>query len=117
MKYLIFSSQQEAVTANLKIFENLARSKSKVCRTSTDAMVDPRDIKDGDLVAKVYVIPGYKKNSAQLDSGETTAYAVIHKCDNGSGYVIPKPEDKLMAGVLYDSIEEYDAEWYADEII
>lgn len=112
----MFSAQAEAVAANLQIFENLARSKSEVVRTATDEVVDPSTVAAGDLVAMVYVLPGYKAGQI-AEEGQTTAWAKIHECENSAGYVIPKPDDALMTGVVYDSIEDYDAAWYPDETI
>lgn len=116
-KYLLFSAQSEAVAANLAIYENIARSKSEVVRTATSEVINPSAINIGDLVAMIYTIPGYKQGSLQLSKGYTTSYATIHECANSDGYVIPKPVDALMAGVIYDSIEDYKAEWYQDEIV
>jgi len=116
MEYLLFSAQDEAVAANIKIFENYARSMPKVYRTLTDELVDPADIADGDLVAMIYAIPGERNGEVNKDA-ETTQWAKIHQCDNGDGYVIPKPLDEHMGGVVYDSIEESNTEWWANEII
>ncbi len=117
IKYLVFSSQEEAVTANLKIYENLARTKAEVIRSANDEVIDPSTVADGDLVAMVYTMPGYKNGAIQIEDGNTTAYALIHECENSDGYVIPKPIDSLMTGVVYDSIEDYNAAWYPDETI
>lgn len=116
-RYLMFSTQAEVVAANLQIFENLARSKGEVIRTATDEVVDPSTVATGDLAAMVYVIPGYRAGTIDLEEGQTTAWAKIHKCENSAGYVIPKPDDALMTNVVYDSIEDYDAAWYPDETI
>lgn len=112
-KWLLFADSGDAVAANLKIYENLARLKTEVVRTATDEVVDPVTIPDGDIVSMVYVMPGYTQGAIQ-SSGYTTAYAQIHECDNGAGFVIPKPVDNLMTGVVYDSIETDTTGWYAD---
>lgn len=116
-QFLMFSSQEEAVTANLKLFENLARTKAQVLRTATDELVDPATIAAGDLVAMVYAIPGFKQGVAQLEDGLTTKYGNIIQCDNGAGYVLQKPDDSLMTGVVYDTIEDEDQAWYPNEVI
>ena len=110
-KYLLYADINDAVTANLKIFENYARTKPEVIRTATDEVIDPASIADGDLVSMVHVIPGYTRGAIQQE-GYTTSYATIHECVNGAGYVIPKPITDLMTGVTYDSIEDRDELWY-----
>ena len=112
-KYLLFADSGDAAEANLKIYENLARLKTEVVRTATDEVVDPVTIPDGDIVSMVYTIPGYTQGTLQSE-GYTTAYAEIHECDNGDGFVMPKPIDALMTGVTYDSIETDTTGWYAD---
>ena len=113
-KWLLFADINDAVAANIKIFENLARTKAEVVRTATDEMVDPVTIPDGDLVSMVYVMPGYTKGVTQ-DEGYTTSYATIHACENGAGFVIPKPVTELMTGVTYDSIETDTTGWYPED--
>ena len=110
-KYLLYADINDAVTANIQIFENYARTKPEVIRTATDEVIDPATIADGDLVAMVHVVPGYTKGALQSE-GYTTGYATIHECVNGAGFVIPKPIDDLMTGVTYDSIEDRDELWY-----
>lgn len=115
--YLVFSTIEKAIAANLQIFENYARSKSEVIRTATDDIVDPSTISAGGLIAMIYVIGGYRQNQLQLSEGHTTSWAKIHECVNGDGHVIPKPDDSLMTGVVYDSMAAYNQEWYTDETI
>ena len=114
--YLEFSDLDAAVNANMLIFENLARTSSKTLRTSTDSLVDVTDVPAGDLLAEVYVIPGYNAGAARLDAqGSTTKWAQIHERFDASGkYVIPKPPSNMDAGVIDATEIEYSDDWYED---
>ena len=111
-KYLLFSTQQKAVEANLVCYENLARSKPKVIRSLTEEEINPSTVPTGELVAMVYTIPGYTEESIEVTEGQTKSWSIIHQCLNIAGYVIPKPIDSLMTNVVYDSIVDYDENWY-----
>lgn len=117
--HLTFGSIVDAASANMKIFENYARSKTHVLRTATSEMVPVDGIAAGELLALVYVVPSTKNGVTVTDGqGQSDKWAEIQENAGKPGtYFFIKPDDSLMAGVVFDTEEEPTAEWYPDEDI
>ena len=115
---LTFNALEKAISANLQIFENYARTFSHVLRTATDELVETSSIADGELLSMVYVIPGYKGGEPVLDGqGGTTKWADIQeRVDVPGVYFFEKPDDSLMTNVVFDTKEEKAEGWTGNEI-
>ena len=114
---LTFNTLEKATEANLQIFENYARTFGHVLRTSTDELVEVSNIPKGELVAMVYLIPGYKQGNPQIEGdGGTSKWAdVKERADESGVFFFQKPDDSLMTDVVFDSEEEIGEGWTENE--
>lgn len=122
--YLVFLTLQQAATAVEAIYANMvaAVDSPDLVNVATDQIVDKDDITPAEAVqvdASDRNYPVFGRNAAttekDLTSGYTTAWAIPQQRVTDAKYVAPKPTDALMAGVVYDSVEEYDPAWFTSD--
>lgn len=118
--YLVFQTEQEAVTALEAIYSNMVESVDSpdLLDVATGEVV-PKDDLSPDQAVQVNSgnrhFPIFGKNAKtgakNAQDGYTTAWAVAQQTVQNT-WVFQKPADNLMNGVIGYTVEPYDPAWF-----
>ena len=125
MDYLVFETQQDANAALEAIYSNMVEAiDSPDLLDVATGQVVPKDDLSPDQAVQINAgnrhFPIFGKNAAtgekNFRGGYTTAWAVAQETLEGK-WVLEKPQDELMHGVIGYTVEPYNSAWFPKTIL